>query len=331
ALAAKAGWGAAQLGFTSAEAWREMLDVDLSDADFDFLREVAAFAQEERLTAPEGDASALVGLLEQGLPPGHALVLVATDVDPKNPLVKKVAAVGELVARKVEARLKDLDLSEVVASALKPFGKRLEPGAEARLKERVGGNMRLLQSELEKLALHAHGPTISSADVDLLVGHAREEEYLALSDALQKRELAAALKYLAHALEQGAHPLLLLGSVAGIVRTLLVTRERLSHLAAGKVPRGFDDFKRTVFPKVEQEAKGLGTKVPHPYAAFMSMQSAAKFRREELLGALAACADADVALKSSVPGALALERVVWAVCGAAPAPSWEPVSRHRAR
>ena len=54
--------------------------------------------------------------------------------------------------------------------------------------------------------------------------------------------------------------------------------------------------------------------MPHPYAAFLSMQAAARYERRELLRALVACAEADVELKSSASGKLVIERLLWTVC-----------------
>lgn len=114
---------------------------------------------------------------------------------------------------------------------------------------------------------------------------------------------------------QGAHPLLLLGSIASIVRTLLANCERLHALSGGRPPRSFDEFKSRIFPLIEEEAKAAKQRVPHPYAAFMGMQAAARYTREELLGALVACAESDLALKLSGSGTLVIERLLWTLCG----------------
>lgn len=317
ALAGRAGWGVAQLQAPDAAAWARELDVELAEADRAFLKEAAAFIQEERITAPEGDAAALVELLERGLPAGHALVVAATDVDPKSALVRVAKDAGHVVERKVAGRLKDLDIGELALEVLKPFKKRLSPRAEERLKQRVGGNMRLLQSELEKLALYAQTPVIEAEDVELLVANAREEEFFELTEALQKRDLAGALRYVQEAMGQGTHGLQLLGAVASVVRGLLENAERLRRHGGGSPPRTFDDFKSRIWPHVEREAKEAKGRAPHPYGAFVSMQAAARFGRADLVRALVACAEADLALKSSGSGKLVMERLLWTVCGRA--------------
>lgn len=318
-LAARAGWGVAELevgeqGRPSADAWREELNVELSDADPTLFREIAALCREERISAPDGDAGALLELFHKGLPQGQILVVATSELDAKHPLVKLAKERGRFIERKVAAKLKDLDLSELIASVLGPRKKRLARDAEQALKDRCGGNMRLVQSELEKLALYVDAQTIQLSDVELLVGRAREEEYLELSDALHKRDFQAALKYAHAAMDQGAHPLMLMGAVASIVRQLLDGSDRLARHAGGSMPRSFDEFKAKVFSKVAAELEADGARVPHPYGAFLGMQAAARHGRPDLLAALVACADADVALKSG-GGALEIERLIAIVCG----------------
>ena len=321
ALVARAGWGPSALepgqpGAPSVEDWKEELSVPLAESDLEFLREVAAFVREEALGPPESDATALLALLERGLPVGHALVVAATDVEAKSPLLRLARETGALLERKLSSRLRDLDLSTVAREFLKPFQKRLGPGAEEVLRERVGANMRLLQSELEKLALHAPGAVIERSDVELLVAHTRDEEFLELADALQKRDLRAALSYVDEALAGGAPPLLLLGAIASVVRGLLEAQERMVHLAGGRPPRSFDDFKARLFSSIEREAKAAGARVPHPYAAYLAALAGARYGRAQLRASLLACAEADLALKSSGAGKLVLERLLWTVCPA---------------
>jgi DNA polymerase-3 subunit delta len=47
------------------------------------------------------------------------------------------------------------------------------------------------------------------------------------------------------------------------------------------------------------------------------MQGAARYKRRELLDALVACAEGDLALKSSASSKLVIERLLWTVCSPA--------------
>lgn len=325
ALAARAGWTVEQLdpsrrGAPGADEWERELGVALAQADVEFLREVQAFCEAEGLSAPGGDEAALTGWLKATPARGQVLVLATTELDAKSAFVKAVKDSGTFLEFRVASRLKDLDLTQFAAEALSPYQKKLGPGALERLKERVGGNFRLLQSELVKLALHSDGPTITAKDVELLVGHAREDEFFELSEALQKRNFEAAARFVADAIAQGSHPIMLLGSIAGVVRTMLMSHERMVALSGGKPPKSYPDFQARIWPKVEAETKAAKGRPPHPYAVFMGMQAASGYGRQELLRALVACAEADLALKLG-GDALVLERLLWTLGGKA-AP-WE--------
>lgn len=329
AIAARAGWGVAELdasasGTPKPDDWERELGVVLADVDLQFLKDVQAWCIAENVTAPAGDDTVLNDWLSKKPARGQVLVIAATELETKGAFVKLVKQHGALLEFKVASKLKDLDLSEFVTETLAPHKKKLDAKALDALKDRVGANFRLLASELEKLALHSTNATITAKDVELLVGHAREEEWLELSDAIQKRSLEAAMKYLDEALAQGGAPLAILGAITGIVRNLVLAFERMNQLSGGKPPRNYNDFQARLWPKIEAEAKAAKTKVPHPYAAFMGMQSAVQWGRQDLLRALVACAEADLALKlggsgKAGDGNLVLERLFWTLCGKAAA------------
>lgn len=323
ALAARAGWGVGDLdpsveGAPKPEDWDRELGVQLADLDVSFLQEVAEFCRAENVTAPSRDDTQLNDWLSGKPAKGQVLVIAASQLEAKSTFVKLVKEKGAYFEFKVASKLKDLDVTEFVAETLAPYAKKLGAGALDALKDRIGGNFRLLQSELVKLALYSNTNTITVKDVELLVGQAREDEFFALSDAIQKRDLDAALKYVEEAVAQGSHPLMLLGSVAGIVRRMLAAFEQMQALSGGKPPRNYNDFQARLWPSIEAQAKAAKTKPPHPYASFMGMQAAVNFGRQELLRALVACAEADLALKLG-GDELVLERLLWTLCGKAAA------------
>jgi DNA polymerase-3 subunit delta len=94
----------------------------------------------------------------------------------------------------------------------------------------------------------------------------------------------------------------------------MLGRDRLHRLTGGALPRNYDDFNSRVWPKLEQEAAVEKSKLGHPYAIFMGMQAAARYSKSELLDGLAACAEADLSLKSSANGRLVIERLLWTTC-----------------
>jgi DNA polymerase-3 subunit delta len=318
-LAARAGWGLDELDpasprAASADDWKSELDIELADADLTFLGEVARFCREEKLSAPESDAHALEELLTKGLPSGHHLVIEASSIDSRSGLSKRLIDAGELIERKVERELRKLDIHELVDEVLRPLKKKLSRDAETLLKSLVGGNMRLIQSELEKLALYVgERNAIEADDVRLLVTRTRDEEYFELADALQHRNLPAALRYAAEALGQGANALQILGGVAGVLRRLLEDKERYLRLNLSS-RLNYKDFQEVVYPGLVGDAKASGKKPPHVYACFLGWQAQSRFERNELVEALLAAGECDLELKSSSPPRLALEKLLFRLC-----------------
>ncbi len=314
ALLARAGFGVNELLHPNLDALKDELDLELADADVAFFKEIGLFCQQENLTAPEGDTRALEELLEKGLPQDHHLIVEALHLDSRLGLAKLLAKTGTVVERKVERELRKLDIGELVAEVLRPLGKRLDPAGEKLLKDLCGGNMRLLQSELEKLAIYAgEKPTISLEDVELLVRRVREEEFRELSDALGSRNLRNAIRYVEIALDQGDAPLRLHGAIASLVRRLLDDHERWTAL--GFTSRTNQrEFESRGLRVLQEEAKETGARVPHPYVAWLGFQSCMRFETLELVRAMIAVADADVQLKTGGDGRLVLESLLWTIC-----------------
>ncbi|MGV3624293.1 MAG: DNA polymerase III subunit delta [Archangium sp.] len=327
-IVSRAGWGLPELENPRSDEWERDLGITLVDIDVQFLKDVAQFCAAEGLTGSSSDEGTLVAWLNGEPQKGQVLVIAATDVDAKNALVKAIKENGRVLEFKTVAKLRDFkgqldknaveQLGEFTKTTLAAHKKVLGAGALEVLIDRVGGNFRLLQSELNKLALYSDGNTITKKDVDLLVGHAREDEYFELSDAVTKRDFVAAKKYVDDAVAQGNHPLMMLGSVAGIVRSMLNSYERVMRHSGGKPPRNYNEFQSRVWPGIEEELKSKKVKVPHPFKTFKDMETAGTFGRQALLRGLVACAEADLALKLG-GDELVLERLLWTLCGKAAA------------
>jgi DNA polymerase-3 subunit delta len=98
------------------------------------------------------------------------------------------------------------------------------------------------------------------------------------------------------------------------VRSILENRERMAQLTGGRVPTK-SEFASRLLPIVEAELKAAKSK-RSPWSAYFAFEAAGRFTRAELLASLSACADADLALKSSGDSRLVIERLLWTVCGA---------------
>ncbi|MFO0580720.1 MAG: DNA polymerase III subunit delta [Anaeromyxobacter sp.] len=321
ALAAKAGWQAKDLVADAAPdlaAFEKDLDLRLGPEDQRFVQEAAAWAVERELKVGKDDGGPLEELLERGLPRGHVLVVAAGKVDGRLPLVKKLAAAGRRVTSEianVAERPWDparYDLAPVIADLLAGTGKKVDAAGQARLAALVADDARTLASEVAKLAAYAGDrKVITAEDVDAVVTRVAEDEFFALGNAVEARDLPATMGVLDRAFADGVTPYQLVGMLAGTVRRLVVERERARRVAGEEPIRSSRDWEARVFPEIpEEERKGK-----KPYGFWMKYQASLRFGRGELLSALAALADADVAMKSGFDGRLALERLLLGLLG----------------
>jgi DNA polymerase-3 subunit delta len=314
ALAARFGWSTADLcgeAPPSTEEWERKLQPDdgLRPEDGAFLREAGRYAGERNLQAARDDVSALEGLLERGLPPGYALVVAAGKVDGRLPVVKRLAAAGCRITLAVKSEgtwdAQRPVLGPLLAGMLAGTGKVVEPGAEDRLAALLGTDARALATEVAKLcALVGDRREIRSADVDAVVVRTTSDPFFALGNAVESRDLPAALGVLRRSLADGASPHMLVGSLAGTLRRMLVEQERGRLAAGGRRLASFGDWSETVLPTIDPEELGERK----PYGLWMKYQAAMRFGRGELLDGLASLAEADHAMKTGSDGAVQVER-----------------------
>jgi len=304
ALAQKAGIDPAKAG--PAE-WEKEAGLTPDAQDLAFCAAAAAYAQEQGITAPATDVAELERLLARGIPAGNHLIVSALGLDARLGLFKKLKEAGVEVSFKTSGREKR-DLGELCAEVLAPLGKRLAPGALARLEALVGSTqVRLLHMELEKVALYVgERPTIEAEDVDAVVERSHDVEFL-LTNSLEKRHLAGALEGLAQILEAGGGLPQVTASIGTCLRQLLAAREA-TRATGGRIP----GFGAAASAWVQAYAEA-GVKMGNPNAAKFKAEAAARFSREELIRGLHRAAALDQQVKSG-GGRLDVERLLWDLC-----------------
>jgi len=180
--------------------------------------------------------------LVEGLPDGAALALadLRSSRDAARPpamlkrLTEAVAARGGTVREANAPRAGELPAW--IRGRAQQLGIAIEPRAAAVLAERIGGALResdvergeqtrIADSELGKLATYAGGRPIGAADVDALVADVRPASIFALTNALERREPAAAAAALDQALRAGEPVLRLMAVLQGRISDMLVARE----------------------------------------------------------------------------------------------------------
>jgi DNA polymerase-3 subunit delta len=326
ALVAKAGFRAEDLvpepgaapkkhGDKLARELRKEFGFTLDEEALAFVAEAGRFAVERDMKAAKDDSGALDEALARGLPPGHVLLVAAGKVDGRLPLVKKLAAAGRRVTVAVDREPSfggKVILGPTVTMLLAGTGKKADAGAVARLAECVEGDARTLGQELQKLvAFVGDRQVITADDVDEVVTRSAEDPFFALGSAVEERRLEAALAIVERSVGGGGSPHMLLASLAGTVRRLLLEKERARAVVGERRLTSPRDWEARVFPTIPPAEVGK----KKPFGFWMKYQASTRFARGELLEGLVALHEADVAMKSGQDGRLKLERVLVGLLG----------------
>jgi DNA polymerase III delta subunit len=246
-----------------------------------------------RSTAAADRLLALVG----DLPDGSALALVeerpSRDITKPPALLKRLAeAVKERGGRVEEhGAPRRGELRAWIVNHAPRISIKIEMRAAHILAERIGGQIwetdiergemtRIADSELRKLATYAAEQPISVEDVEALTADTRPASVFAITNALDRREPAAAAEALRRALADGQPGLRILASLAGRVSDLIVARDLV---AARTSPT---EIARRV-------ARG------NARMAERIVEAARRYRGDELDAMLNGLFEADVAIKTN--------------------------------
>ncbi len=231
------------------------------------------------------------------LPDGSALALVeeraSRDLTRPPALLKRLAEAVRERGGRVEQHdaPRRGELRGWITSHAARIGISVEVRAAHLLAERIGGQVwetdiergemtRVADSELRKLATYAGDRPIGPADVEALTADTRPASVFAITNAVDRREPAAAAEALRRALEEGQPGLRILASLAGRVSDFIVARELV---AARTAP---NEIARRLARGNARMAERL-------------VDAAKRYRGEELDRMLLGLWEADVAIKSN--------------------------------
>jgi len=125
---------------------------------------------------------------------------------------------------------RDKELLPWIEDAAGRLGKRIASDAAARLVETVGADLRLLDAELEKLAVYAgEKKVIERADVLAVSDWVKDFDPWELTNSLEAGQTGRAILIMDRLLAEGVAPQVLMGYLAGFFRDLLLGRIGLSE------------------------------------------------------------------------------------------------------
>ena len=125
--------------------------------------------------------------------------------------------------------MKPSDVAGWIVRRAERYGATLEGRAVAALTALVGNQLWTLDSEIQKLEVHASGRAVTEDDVRSLVSLAREPNVFAMVDAVIEGRGRDATELLTRLLAESESPQRLLGVVARQYRLLLLTKELLEQ------------------------------------------------------------------------------------------------------
>lgn len=229
------------------------------------------------------------------LPETTDLALVEAESVARNERVyKELARLAE--AGRAELVLceapEERDLPDWVLRRARQKGGAIEREAAFDLATSIGRNLRLLDSELDKLITYRGGAgPIGREDVRLLTPYTQEANIFDMVDAIGQQDGPKAVRLLRELVRDGAAPLYLLSMIVRQFRILVQVADQMS-LGRGK----------------EEIAKAIGL---HPFPTQKAMQQCRHWRMHDLEAAYDQLLAVDLAIKTGkLPDDLALDLLV---------------------
>ena len=164
------------------------------------------------------------------LPETTELVFVDGRLNARNPLL---TAIRPHATVRTFPQPRSGELRGWIGKRAMAEGVEIEPRAIDTLAETVGGDLRVMASELQKLALYRWGETIRHSDVVELVSYTREANIFEAVDAMMEGRANVAISLVNQLMEAGRPAVYILAMVARQVRLLILAKD----LKARRVPQ----------------------------------------------------------------------------------------------
>ncbi len=215
------------------------------------------------------------------LPSATDLVFVEDrPISEQSSVHKAIRRLGGTIAH--TKTLKDAALQDWIQERVKTKEGRISARAISELAAYAGSDLRLLDSEIDKLLAYADGGEIGDQDVRLLVSYASEGTIFNLVDAVGRRDARSALQLLHELLADGLSSQFIIVMITRQFRLLLQARELVER---GASP---DDV--------------MSRLRVHPFVARKAMDQARNFSAAHLETAYLRLAEIDQAVKTGRMG-----------------------------
>ena len=164
------------------------------------------------------------------IPDTTILVFKEGDLSSGNTLLNKLSAVADV------RRFPNMGRTEVIGwieERARNMGLKIEHTAKKLLAEYVGSELRVLNSELGKLALYKGTDTVKRKDIMNIVADVREESIFMAVDAAVQGRVGRSLKLVRSLINSGYTPAIVIRMIERQVRLLILAK----HLRVSGIPR----------------------------------------------------------------------------------------------
>lgn len=216
-----------------ATSWRDILDRARAIPFFfsPWRLFVAEMSKPAQADLDEAEESVMREFFAAPTPKTSLVVLYEGRLAKTKGLLKLFASLPSDVVRVEEMKpYKDRELLPWIEDAAGRLGKKIAADAAERLVETVGSDLRLLDAELEKLAVYAgERKTIERADVLAVSDWVKDFDPWEMTNALEASQIGRAILIMDKLLAEGVAPQVLMGYLAGFFRDLLLGRIGLAE------------------------------------------------------------------------------------------------------
>ena len=157
-----------------------------------------------------------------GMPQTTHLAFKELQLSESNPLLTRLRPLAEVLKFPLPSRN---ELQPWIRERAAKLGVEIEPRAVGTLAEAIGGDLRMIDQELQKLGLFCWGRTVLQVDVEQLVARVREASIFAAVDAVVEGRPGVALNMIHQLLDAGRAPIFILTMIARQVRLILLAED----------------------------------------------------------------------------------------------------------
>jgi DNA polymerase-3 subunit delta len=217
------------------------------------------------------------------------VVILPGKIRKGHPMVRVFSSLPGVAVRELKA-LRPEQIRPWMEQKARSVGKALTQDAALRLLEIVGCDLRLMDNEIEKLAVYVDDrKAIDVADVNQATAWVRGFDSYELNNALEKADLRECLIVLDNLFKAEEKPVNILREIVGFFRNILMAQTQLREKDADKkaIFKQFFPYVTEAFRRLYQEK----------YAGFFSLVEG--IRESDLAGLLEELENVDVLIKSS--------------------------------